>query len=534
MPRPKGSKNKPKDQTMPKTATADRSAEMQQFDQEASKGEVAIFQPPRIAHHPAVEERFGVDRGQWKVLVEAIYPAAKTADAIVMVLSYCKSRNLDPMKRPVHIVPMWDSQRGAYVETVWPGISELRTTASRTKGYAGCDVAEFGPTKKMTFQGRIKQKGEWINAEVKDLEFPEWCRITVYRIVDGQRCKFVGPKVSWLETYATQGNTELPNKMWQERPEGQLEKCAEAAALRRAFPEEIGNELTAEEMTGKPVHELVIVGDAEPTADATQRDAAPPRQAAQQQDDKQEEARDGTPPRRTPKADPKPDAAPPRQAAAKKEAPINTGPQRTTAPKTAAEEVKPHRVPGDGHTFESWAAKYTDLLKTSSDLAAAYKWIDENSKDYPDPKDAERRLPGPLTRLQKGKPSVYNEVRKATERVIETLREASAKAQKKPETPPNDEMGDQPPVDMDNPADFDQMTGAGSGDAGPIDYGKPADDNPETILKWIDGVLATAEAPEDVEYLWENVCQQYTVDFIPPDRDEAAGLVRKHEKRLEP
>ncbi len=31
-----------------------------------------------------------------------------------------------------------------------------------------------------------------------------------------------------------------PNKMWKQRPYGQIGKCAEAAALRRAFPEEIG------------------------------------------------------------------------------------------------------------------------------------------------------------------------------------------------------------------------------------------------------------------------------------------------------
>ena len=39
--------------------------------------------------------------------------------------------------------------------------------------------------------------------------------------------------------------------MWANRPVGQLEKCAEAGALRRAFPEEIGNALTAEEMDGQ-------------------------------------------------------------------------------------------------------------------------------------------------------------------------------------------------------------------------------------------------------------------------------------------
>ena len=54
------------------------------------------------------------------------------------------------------------------------------------------------------------------------MEFPDWCRLTVYRIVDGQRCKFVGPKVKWVETYATIGNSDIPNQMWEERPEGQL------------------------------------------------------------------------------------------------------------------------------------------------------------------------------------------------------------------------------------------------------------------------------------------------------------------------
>ena len=35
--------------------------------------------------------------------------------------------------------------------------------------------------------------------------------------------------------------------MWQKRPRGQLDKCAEAAALRGAFPEEIGDEFTSDE-----------------------------------------------------------------------------------------------------------------------------------------------------------------------------------------------------------------------------------------------------------------------------------------------
>ena len=68
-----------------------------------SKGHLAALKPPRLPYPEAVAERFGIDRAGWKALVEAIYPNAETADAIVMALSYCRARNLDPFKRPVHI-----------------------------------------------------------------------------------------------------------------------------------------------------------------------------------------------------------------------------------------------------------------------------------------------------------------------------------------------------------------------------------------------------------------------------------------------
>jgi phage recombination protein Bet len=248
------------------TQTADRT-DTGDIEIAENKGAVAIFAPPRLPFHDAIKQRFGIDRGAWKVLTEAIFPAAKTPDAIVMALSYCKARSLDIMKRPVHIVPMWSSAAGNMVETVWPGISELRTTAFRTGNYAGCDEAEFGPITEYTFKGRVKEwvkgKDEW-NDKVVKVDVPEWCRITMYRALMGQRCKFVGPKVKWLEAYATIGfKSDLPNDMWQTRSEGQLEKCAEAAALRRAFPEEIGNELTAEEMQGRVIdHDARVVSTA--------------------------------------------------------------------------------------------------------------------------------------------------------------------------------------------------------------------------------------------------------------------------------
>lgn len=172
----------------------------------------------------------------WKVIKETVYPGA-TDESALMVFDYCKVRNLDVLKHPVHIVPIYDSKKKCMVDTVWQGISELRTTAMRTGQYAGCDETIYGPD--------ITQKVGNV-----ELTFPEWAQVTVYRMVAGQRVPFHGGKVRWLETVSTtkDGN---PNSMWKQRPYGQIEKCAEAAALRKAFPEELGNEYCAEEMGNK-------------------------------------------------------------------------------------------------------------------------------------------------------------------------------------------------------------------------------------------------------------------------------------------
>jgi phage recombination protein Bet len=196
---------------------------------------------PRLPYHPAIEERFGVSLTEWRALVDAVFPLAKETSSVILALSYCRARKLDPFKKPVHIVPMWNGNLKRMVETVWPGIGELRTTAFRTGQYAGRDEARYGET--------IHRKVG--NAAI---EFPEWCQVTVYRLLGGQRLPFPGPRVYWLESYATAGKDDLsPNSMWRRRPFGQLDKCAEAAALRAAFPEEVGNEYAAEEMEGRTI-----------------------------------------------------------------------------------------------------------------------------------------------------------------------------------------------------------------------------------------------------------------------------------------
>jgi hypothetical protein len=86
-----------------------------------------------------VNQFYGLSEQSWKVLTEVTFPTAKTPEAILMALDYCKARKLDIFKKPVHVVPMWSAALGRNVETVWPSIMEIQTTASRTGVWAGMD-----------------------------------------------------------------------------------------------------------------------------------------------------------------------------------------------------------------------------------------------------------------------------------------------------------------------------------------------------------------------------------------------------------
>ena len=177
-----------------------------------------------------------------EVLSTSLYPGANV-NSIKMVLGYCKASGLDPMQKPVHIVPMWDSKSGGMRDVVMPGIGLYRTQAART-GCAGVTEPEFGPDIIDRIGGT-------------DITYPAWCKVTVKRrLATGEVVDFTAKEL-WKENYAVRGGKEksiAPNAMWTKRPYGQIAKCAEAQALRKAFPE-IGSEPTADEMAGKTLNE---------------------------------------------------------------------------------------------------------------------------------------------------------------------------------------------------------------------------------------------------------------------------------------
>lgn len=175
------------------------------------------------------------------VLQSSLYPGAKP-ESIKLALGYCRAAGLDPIQKPVHLVPMRVKKVGGgrddyeWRDVVMPGIGLYRTQAARTGELAGIDEPEFGPD--MPMPGRA-------------VTVPEWCRVTVYRMIGGQRVAFTAREY-WLENYATSGRDSIaPNAMWERRPRGQIAKCAEAQALRKAFPE-LGSQPTADETLIEP------------------------------------------------------------------------------------------------------------------------------------------------------------------------------------------------------------------------------------------------------------------------------------------
>lgn len=193
---------------------------------------------------PAPVARRGITEPQWRTLCNSLYPGANP-QSVVMVWDYCRARQLDPMKKPCHIVPMRvkDAKTGqwGWRDVVMPGIYEYRTTATRTKLYLGHSRPEYGPEE-----------------ECFGVTAPKWCEMTVYRWNEAAACKVEYPvRVYFREACGTKrddkSSLERANGRWEKAPIQMLTKCTEAAGLREAFPDEFGGTTTVEEMEGRAV-----------------------------------------------------------------------------------------------------------------------------------------------------------------------------------------------------------------------------------------------------------------------------------------
>lgn len=143
-----------------------------------------------------------------------------TADELSLFLYQARRTGLDPLARQIHFV----KRQGK--GTIQTAIDGYRLIADRTRAYAGNDDAVFSGVE-----------------EVGQHAFPAQATVTVWKIVQGVRCPFTST-ARWSEYCPTAPN----DFMWRKMPHTMLAKCAEAQALRKAFPAELSGVYVDQEM----------------------------------------------------------------------------------------------------------------------------------------------------------------------------------------------------------------------------------------------------------------------------------------------
>jgi len=149
-------------------------------------------------------------------LIRRTIAAGATPDELLLFLHDCQRQRVHPLDKLLHFT----KRKGKY--TPITSIDFMRTRAAETGEYAGSDDAVF-------------------RGAVAGTTYPEAATVTVWRLVQGQRCAFTAT-ARWGE-YKPEGYDLL----WQKMPHTMLSKCAEALALRKGFPRQLAGLYAAEE-----------------------------------------------------------------------------------------------------------------------------------------------------------------------------------------------------------------------------------------------------------------------------------------------
>lgn len=166
-------------------------------------------------------------------LIKTTVAKGTTDSQLQLFLYTCKRTGLDPLAKQIHCV-VRHTKRGPEM-AIQTAIDGYRLIADRSEKYAGNDDPIFDKE-----------------------DNPTKATVTVYKMVDGVRCAFTAT-ARWDQYYPG----EIQGFMWKKMPHLMLGKCAEALALRKAFPAELSGVYTNEEM------EQVEVMDSHPALSKT-------------------------------------------------------------------------------------------------------------------------------------------------------------------------------------------------------------------------------------------------------------------------
>jgi phage recombination protein Bet len=169
-------------------------------------------------------------------LLKRTYCKGASDDELALFAHVCNRKRLDPFSGQIHAVKRWNSDVGREVMAYQTGIDGFRSIANRTGDYDGQDPPQWcGPDR------------VWVDLWTK-AEPPFAARMAVWR--KGIARPFVG--IAMWQAYVQTKKDGTPTRMWNPAGNGpaQLAKCAEAQALRKAFPEDetLGGLYAHEEM----------------------------------------------------------------------------------------------------------------------------------------------------------------------------------------------------------------------------------------------------------------------------------------------
>jgi phage recombination protein Bet len=160
-------------------------------------------------------------------------------DEFEIFLMACKKTGLDPFMKQIHAVKRKSkNSNGEWVETmtIQTGIDGYRLIAERTGRYA--------PGKQPTYnyddKGKITSATAYVKKQTTD---GTWHEVAAE---------------AFFKEYCPLTKEGKPTKFWNDMPHGQIAKCAEALALRKAFPAEMSGIYTQEEMAQAENQKLVV------------------------------------------------------------------------------------------------------------------------------------------------------------------------------------------------------------------------------------------------------------------------------------
>jgi len=183
------------------------------------------------------EGQSAFDGKQIAALEQLGVAGASRADQAIF-FHQCVRTGLDPFLRQIYMIKrkQWDADKKQSVEkqTIQTGIDGFRLIARRaadkrkeTLGYA--DTLWCG------------EDGQWRDVWLAS-EPPAAAKVTVYR--DGQPF----PAVALMREFRATKRDGSPAAQWASKPVHMIAKCAEALALRMAFPQDLSGLYTTDEM----------------------------------------------------------------------------------------------------------------------------------------------------------------------------------------------------------------------------------------------------------------------------------------------